>query len=546
MKILFPKIKKIILITCFSFLLISSQVKAENSGDSLHFNIDSSYDISGRTDLDATLIKITPNLYFYIEKNWWVSQPSAKQSEVLNNLEILSQEFDNKIYPNLTSIFGSEWKPGVDGDNRITVLLHLMKDSSGGYFRSTDEYIKLQAPDSNEREMVYLSISKADNLNQLKVLLAHEFTHLIAFNQKEKKYNIQEETWLNESRAEYSATILGYNSNYAGSILQERVKGFLDNPSDSLTEWQNTKYDYGVINLFTNYLIDHYGINALIDSLQSKSTGIISIEEALQKNGFQDDFSQIFTNWTIAVLVNNCSLGQNYCYLNENLKDIRLLPTLNFLPLSGKSSLSVTNITKNWTGSWQKIFGGSGDLKLEFSSLKGLDFKVPYIIQGKDGSISLSFLSINKEQSGDILIKDFGTKNSSITIMPSLQTKKSGFDGIGPTYPFTFTVSTSGQQIIPNENPLIPMGFTFNKNLYYGMKNQDVIYLKILLAAEGCVSGLADTNYFGSQTLAGVKCFQNKYKSAISAAAGYTIKATGFVGVGTRTQLNLLLKKITP
>ncbi len=87
----------------------------------------------------------------------------------------------------------------------------------------------------------------------------------------------------------------------------------------------------------------------------------------------------------------------------------------------------------------------------------------------------------------------------------------------------------------------IPAGFTFAKNLSQGMTDSDVVNLKIVLAAEGCVTGLSNNQYFGSLTLAGVKCLQLKYKTQISAAAGYTISASGFVGAGTRTQLNALL-----
>lgn len=542
------KKEKIIIITCVFLFLCGISVQAASLNDSLLFNIDSSYDATARNNIEATLVKTSQNLYFYVEKKWWNSQFQAKQIEILDNLEFLSQEFNSRIYPILTSVFGSEWKPGVDGDSKITVLFHVMKDGAGGYFRTDDEYVKIQVPDSNEREMVYLPVSKTDNTYQLKTLLAHELVHLITFNQKDKANNIDEEVWLNEARAEYSATILGYNDLYSRSILQERVRDFLDSPTDSLTEWQETKYDYGVINLFIHYLVDHYSINILTNSLKLKSIGINSINEALLKNGFEDEFSEIFTNWTISILINNCDLGERYCYLNTNLKNIRLAPALNFLPISGISSLSVTNITKNWAGNWQKIFGGNGKLTLEFNSLKGLNFKVPYLIQNKDGSSLLNFLSLDNDQKGEFSISNFGDQSTSVIIIPSLQTKISGFDGNEFTYPYTFTISASDGKIIPDNsnqnNPLIPQNFTFQNNLYFGRLNQDVVYLKIMLASEGCVSGLTNTTYFGVKTLEAVKCFQNKYKAEISAAAGYPISITGFVGRGTRVKLNALLTGI--
>ncbi|MCH7552355.1 hypothetical protein IIB49_03130, partial [Patescibacteria group bacterium] len=404
------------------------------------FVVDEEYDLAGREELEATLVKVTPKLALYIDKNWWDSRAAARQSEIRNKLQQLSEEFERKIYPDLTSIFGSEWKPGVDGKERITILFHPLREEAGGYFRTADGYIRLQVPESNEREMFYLNIAHIDNPN-FKAFIAHEFVHLITFNQKDRIYGVAEEVWLNEARAEYASTILGYDKVFEGSNLAKRAKIFLERPSDSIPEWQNLNYDYAAVNLCVQYLVDHYGIAILTDSLQSGLVGIASLNEALEKNGSQEEFSDIFTDWTIAVLVNDCSVGPRYCYLNENLKDIRVKPTLNFLPITGKSSLSVSTITKNWAGNWQKIIGGNGVLKLEFRSLAGLNFKVPYIIKNSDGSYEVHFLELDEAQTGRVYISDFGGSGKSLILVPSLQKKTSGFDGKEATFPFTFVAS---------------------------------------------------------------------------------------------------------
>ena len=92
----------------------------------------------------------------------------------------------------------------------------------------------------------------------------------------------------------------------------------------------------------------------------------------------------------------------------------------------------------------------------------------------------------------------------------------------------------------------IPAGFTFQKNLPVGTVDPDVVYLKAVLIGEGCGSGITNTTYYGPKTKANVQCFQNKYKTQISAFAGYTISASGLVGTGTRAQLNVLLGSGTP
>ena len=560
-------IKNLILFIPVVFVLFFGlKTQAVSNGGSLNFNVDSSYDVGGRSEVATVLVKTTAKIYFYIEKNWWDLQNSDKKDETLNNLGLLSQEFESSIYPKLTSAFGSEWRPGIDGEERITVLFHSMKQDVGGYFRSVDEYLKLQMPDSNEKEMLYLPIAEIDN-SRLKTFLAHEFIHLITFNQKDRIFGVSEEVWLNEARAEYAITFLGYDLDYAGSNLQRRVQDFLERPNDSVTEWQNKKWDYGSVNIFTQYLVDHYGISILTDSLQTKLVGIPAINQALSKNGFTEDFSQIFTDWTIAAFVNNCSLGSGYCYLSENLTNLKVAPVLNFLPLSGKSFLSVSNVTKNWAGEWQRFIGGNSTLKLEFQGLAGLNFKVPCLVQDKNGNFKIQFLVLDKDQRGEIQVADFGTENKALIIIPSLQTKTSGFNGVELTYPFTFTVvagNTVDETEIQNQL-LAQIDFlqkeiakiqaqidailgskkascsAISSNLFFGMRDSQVSCLQEFLKLQGVdvyPEGLV-TGFFGSLTQQAVIRFQERYAADILAPIGLA-RGTGIVGPQTRAKINQL------
>ena len=569
-----PGNKNKIIIFLFSsilFLGIGFFVQAENLGENANFNIDPSYDISGRTQLTASLIKIAPKLYLYIDKTWWDSQDSLKQNEILNILDSLSLEFENKIYPTLTRTFGSEWNPGIDGDSRITVLLQPMIKEAGGYFNSGDEYPRAQYPNSNQREMIYLNV---EHLNSpiLKSLLAHEFTHLITFNQKERTYGVSEEIWLNEARSEYAPALLGYDDIYEGSNLQRRVRNFLDRPTDSLTEWQGKFYDYGVLNIFTRYLVDIYGVEILTDSLKMKKTGIESLNAVLSKKSYIEDFSQIFVNWTIAILMNDCSVGLKYCYRSPNLTNFRIMPTVNFLPFSDQSTLSVISETKQWAGSWQKFIGGKGNLKLEFSGSPEINFKVPYIVEDSEENYSISFLQLDQNQKGEISISDWGTENTALIIIPSAETKLSNFSNQEPSYQFSWQVSTQNQTAKENlelvkkllaqieelkkqiaevqakiNAILASRGQVscqkFENNLYYGMmENSEVRCLQEFLKIQGpeiYPEGLV-TGSFLSLTQVALIRFQEKYASEILIPLGLQ-KGTGYVGPATRTKINQLL-----
>lgn len=556
--------KTVFIISLVLFLSIAVNVRADTVGEKRVFYIDSSYDSSERQELIAVLVKKTSKLFFYADEKWWNFTP---QNEIYEALSSLGQEFDNKIYSNLTSIFGPEWNPGIDKEPQITVLIHSMGENAGGYFRSNDEYSKLEVSDSNEREMVYLN---AEYIRSplAKSFLAHEFTHLITFHQKENTYNVTDEIWLNEARAEYASTLVGYDDEQT-SNLERRIQIFSDNPSDSIIDWQGTKYDYGTISLFIQYLVDHYGIEILTDSLHSSETGIDSINYALEKNGFDQDFSQIFLDWTIAVLVNDCNYGNKYCYKNPNFKNFHVTSKINFLPLTGKSTLTIGDVTKNWTGNWYKIIGGNGNLKLEFVSNSAEFFEVPYIIKNRSGNYIIDFLEMDNSQ-GEIYIEDFGTDIASLFIIPVVN--KLDHDSF---YSFSWSVSIERPKEEDNlvNNLLAKIKFlkaeivriqvrisailnkkslpkparslcNFSTNLYYGLNNKDVRCLQEFLKNQGkdIYPEALITGYFGNLTKVAVIRFQEKHAQDILASWDLT-KGTGFVGSKTRAKISELLTK---
>jgi len=555
--------------TLILFLFIGFSAQAETVGQKETFYIEPAYDSSGREELTAVLVKITPELYFYTDENWWNFTP---QNEVYQTLSNLGEEFGDKIYPVLTSTFGSEWKPGIDKDSRVTILIHPMIKEAGGYFNPKDEYPKLQFTNSNEREMLYLN-SEYIRTTYAKSFLAHEFVHLITFNQKERRYGVEEQVWLNEARADYAPTLIGYDDIYEGSNLERRVKIFLEGHSDSLTEWKNKNLDYGVANLFIQYLVDHYGVEILVDSLHTTTPGIISINDALEKNGLEVDFSQIFTDWTVASLINDCNLGPKYCYLNQNLKDLHIMPSINFLPTSGKSSLSVTDEIKNWSCNWYKIIGGKGKLKIEFTGYPTIVFKIPYLTKDSAGNYSLNFLELDRSQKGEMYVDEFGTEITTIIFNPLVQDRISGFSDNDPSYSFSWSASIveTQEEVELIKNLLAKIEFLkaeiakvqaqidailaargekpscqkFENNLYYGlMDNSEVRCLQEFLKSQGIEiypDGLITGNFL-SLTKAAVIRFQEKYTEDILVPWELT-EGTGYVGPKTRAKINELMNQ---
>lgn len=571
----------------FWITLLPLPAGADVLGQKASFSIDKKYDSQGRKQTVATLTKITEKVYFYVDDAWWAGLPPEEQESFNKALQSLSEEFSSKIYPKLTSTFGTEAKPGIDGDERITILVHPMIKEAGGYFNTGDGYAKIQAPSSNEREMIYLN-EKYINTPYSKIYLAHEFTHLINFNQKDKMRGISEEDWLNEARADYASTIVGYDGNYKNSNLEQRVNDFLASPSDSLTEWLNEKSDYGAANLFAQYLADQYGLEILSDSMKSDKTGISSINYALQKNGYSEDFSQVFSNWLVALLVNDCSQGPRYCYKGANLKNLKVAPKINYLPASSEVTLSVTYNTTYFSGNWQKIVGGRGNLILEFLGDSKADFSVPYVLCDSKSKCEVKNIALNPEKKGKIELADFSNQYSYFALMPFIKGKMEGFDGKEEVFPYSFKVTLFEKkpqepEKKPEDEPgggeeekktqltsrinelkkeitrlqaVLQSRQSANKqaklscksldgNMVYGMtSDSQVRCLQEFLKRQGTEiypEGLVTGNFF-SATRSAVIRFQEKHKEDILKPAGLE-KGTGYVGALTRKIINSLMGK---
>lgn len=521
------------------------------------FFIDSSYDLYGREEIEATHILDEGVLRMYIDSSYLNSVSWEERNSIEGVLMELGREFEDNIYSQLTSLFGKE---PSHSDGRITVVFHQMRQNAGGYFRSGDQYSKYQYSKSNERNTLYLNTSYIDD-SLLPANLAHEFTHLITFNQKDNINGVTEEVWLNELRAEYSATYLGYDDNYSDSNLERRVNDFIKSPGISLTEWTNRSGDYAAVNLFSQYLVDHYGIEILADSLKSSKIGIESIDYALRKNGAKERFSDVFTDWTITLFLNDCGIGDKYCYKNKHLRDLKINPQTTYLPRTGTTRVTVSLSTNEWAGNWQRITGGEGKAILNFNGEDNSGFSIPYLTCENGLDCSLDFLALDNEQKGKIVIDNF--ENLSLTIIPSIQNKRTGFNGSEKSHYFSFNVLIEKEEnndedelkkellerieFLKKEIERLSAQIAKSKescritnNLYFGIMNSsEVRCLQKFLKEEGVYpEGLVTGNFLSLTRLAAIR-FQEKYASSILHPLGLS-RGTGYVGPMTREKLSSL------
>ncbi len=473
-------------------------------------------------------------------------------------MEDLATEFKDLIRPQMTDLFGPEPVHPVTEDRKVSVLFHPMRDNAGGYFNSGDQYSKYQNPRSNEINLLYLN-TLVLSYEDVGGFLAHEFMHLLVFNQKERLRGVREEVWLNEARAEFMPTFLGYDD-HSESNLARRKNSFLRDPDISLTEWIGQSADYGVVNIFTQYLVDHYGIEILVESLKSNYIGIESLNYALNELGYDKDFHQVFNEFKVAVLVNDCDLGEMYCFKSEDLKGLKVSPATNYMPFSEDGSLSIQYRTKNWAGNWHRITGGKGTLELEFEVEGDIRVEIPYLLCRHDGECEVNYTATEKGVAL-IEVEDFNSVYESLTIMPSIQQKTAGFNGAERSHLFTWRAKIISEERamrtlekldrlrqlleelrarIMKEEPR-RISCLIEGPLHYGMsQSESVECLQLFLAQdrelypEGYVTG-----NFLDLTKKAVIRFQERYAEDILHPLGID-KGTGYVGPMTIAKINQL------
>ncbi len=265
-------------------------------------------DTNRNFQVSATLRYVTEHTYFWI-------QDGVKFDE--RELEGLAGEFENKIYPTTRSIFGSEWSPGIDGDERIYILYTGdVGRSLAGYFSSSDEIHPLAHENSNGHEMfVFNADSVRLNSDYTYGVLAHEFQHMIHWNMDKN-----EQTWMNEGLSELSALLNGYNPGGFDMVFS------LD-PDLQLNDWsmqESNSSHYGASFLFFTYFLDRFGEPAVRSLVEHPANGLDSVDQVLAEMNAVDAVTgqpvradALALDWMVANFLGDSSVADGrFAYSN--------------------------------------------------------------------------------------------------------------------------------------------------------------------------------------------------------------------------------------
>lgn len=266
-------------------------------------------DTNKNNEVTATLRYITPHVYFWVQDGL-----DIKESE----MKALVDTFETQMYPTNREFFGSEWSPGIDGDEHIYILYARgLGFSVAGYFSSADSTHPMIQEYSNGHEMFLFN---ADNTplggDYAYAVLAHEFQHMIHWNN-----DLNETSWLNEGSSELAVLLNGYSTGGFDTL-------YISNPDLQLNDWPNdqnaTSPHYGAGFLFMTYFLDRFGEEATQLLVKDPANGMASVDDVLQQVGATDALTgqpigadDFFQDWALTNFLLDASIGDGrYIYNN--------------------------------------------------------------------------------------------------------------------------------------------------------------------------------------------------------------------------------------
>ncbi len=259
-------------------------------------------------------------------------------------LRDLVATFDDQIFPKAATSLGMAYDS--DGDGRFTVFMTSWltrlgggKHAVDGFVRSADLDMRCAAPYSNHGDMMYLSTALTAGPH-LRTVLAHEYTHAIAFSTPARlaSHGVEEEDWLDEGLAHLAEDL----HDFSRSNLDYRVSAFLTNPeryrlvvedyyADDLFRSHGNR---GATYLFLRWCLDRFGPQLLPALLHSNLRGAASLEAA---TGLP--FAELYREWSTALFLSGLEPEPR---LDRSYRTLNLRAPFDDWELAGPRPVSVT------------------------------------------------------------------------------------------------------------------------------------------------------------------------------------------------------------
>jgi hypothetical protein len=394
-------------------------------------------------EVNASVVKVTDHAYIFqdVEEN---VNPSK--------LDAMANVFENTIYSVETDLFGQP--PDIDNNDRIIILVLDIRDRKwhqssypyyiAGYFWSLHTYAPTGDPSeltyySEYKEIIHIDIqSFTSNIDQDTV--AHEYQHLLHYAQ-----DPDETVWLDEGMAVLAEYLCGYTDGWLPYVQDSA--GFMNNPTTSLTYWEELYASYGVVFCFMLMIQQKFG-NGTVKDIVSARDGVTDdilqgMKSVVEITGTEAE--DLFAEFTYRNVINDISKGYGYGSFTTKAK---------------KSYLASLNETKLNEGVpyWATRYYGlpntvdTGILNATVRSGDTDNITASMLVLNQSGYYEAFMVKKHDESVGELLLNNYGTEyTDGILVIFSTSGTDSGWE-----------VETPGQD---NFDVMIQM---INLEVHYG------------------------------------------------------------------------------
>jgi len=219
---------------------------------------------------------------------------------------------------------------------------------------------------------------------------------------------------------------------------------------------------------------------------KAKKTGVEALDEAFEAVSADKTFGQAFLDWMVAVLVNDCELGQEdlYCYSDPNLGFENLHIRFSKTTQQTGDSLTSEGQVANWQGSWfrytRDIFEQRPEdhyLNFTFSAQQPSSFHARYIVYKTDGIVEVLDAPIDMH-AGMWPVFNFGYTVRQVDVALVNQYSNDNTAGNPQTLRYNLEATLSTEPVVPSNSSKEPLVIISEGDLIRAKGGQRVYIIK--------------------------------------------------------------------
>ena len=314
----------------------------------------------------ATLVASSSKSLAYVDIG---NQTELEETPVTTEqIQAMLDEFSGTTYPQVTSVFGSE--SDVDGDGSVLFLFTpLVNQVEGiaGFYSASSAIPENQGGNGNLSDMMYISPDR--KLNSYRSLLAHEFQHLISFNQHVLLHpgGDSEVSWLNEGMSHVTEDLVGDHREGGNA---SNVETYLAHPERFSLTGDASLNDgiRGAAYLFLRGLIEVNGHGVLTDLSQTDQVGIANVEAVTGQT-----FADLYQQWVSRLFLSGTKLNADpalnytFSFFTETTTGLRAIrPPREDALMSGGTPLSGS--LRQTAATFIRLTGSGASSKIQISA----------------------------------------------------------------------------------------------------------------------------------------------------------------------------------